>query len=169
VRVIRAGRDAWESINKAQSFEGWKRIGAALAIGKAHALRVTGANRAWGRNYSREFGEWMKRHGLPKSTRSVAIELAENIEAIEQWRSTLPEKQRRRLVHPLSNVRRWRAATAHNGRSPTRPTARCCSRMGALLRLCGGSIAARPKRAIVANGSAAKHQSPGGSLNPGAG
>src|SRR5215472_8989579 len=56
---------------------------------------------------------------MPKSTRSVAIELHENAAAIEAWRTTLPEKQRRRLVHPLSNVRRWRASTAHgNGRSP---------------------------------------------------
>jgi hypothetical protein len=38
----------------------WKIIGAALAIGKAHALRVTGANRAWGRNYSRAFCDWMR-------------------------------------------------------------------------------------------------------------
>jgi hypothetical protein len=37
VRVIRAGRDAWEAVAKAQSFEGWKAIGAALVIGKAHA------------------------------------------------------------------------------------------------------------------------------------
>ena len=56
---------------------------------------------------------------MPKSTRSVAIELHENAAAIEAWRTTLPEKQRRRLVHPLSNVRRWRAATAHgNGKCP---------------------------------------------------
>jgi hypothetical protein len=27
------------------------------------------------------------------------------------WRAILPERQRRRLVHPLSDVRRWRAAT----------------------------------------------------------
>jgi hypothetical protein len=83
-------------------------------VGKRHALRVTGANAAWGQNYSREFGAWIKKHGferMPASTRSVAIELHENAPAIEQWRSTLPEKQRRRLVHPLSNVRRWRAAT----------------------------------------------------------
>lgn len=53
------------------------------------------------------------------ATRSIAIELAENVEAIEQWRSTLPEKRRRRLVHPLSNVARWKAATAHNGECPT--------------------------------------------------
>ncbi len=63
-RVIRAGLDAWAAINKAESFEGWKAIGAALAVGKAHALRVTGANAAWGRNYSREFSEWMQRHGF---------------------------------------------------------------------------------------------------------
>jgi hypothetical protein len=122
VRVIRAGRDAWATIGRAQSFDAWKAIGAALSIGKAHALKVTGANAAWGRNYSREFNLWIRQHGfagMQKSVRSVAIELAENIDAIEQWRSTLPEKQRRRLVHPLSNVRRWKASTAHgNGRCP---------------------------------------------------
>jgi hypothetical protein len=35
VRTIRLGRDAWEQVNKAQSFDGWLAIGAALAIGKA--------------------------------------------------------------------------------------------------------------------------------------
>jgi hypothetical protein len=100
--------------------KGRVRGGAALA-GKSHALRVTGANAAWGRNYSREFSEWMKRHGfdaMAKSVRSVAIELHENANAIETWRATLPERQRKRLIHPLSNVRRWRAATTHNGKCP---------------------------------------------------
>jgi hypothetical protein len=121
-RTIRRGRDAWEQINKVESFDGWKAIDAALAVGKAHALRVTGANAAWGRNYSRVFSQWIKQHGfdaMAKSVRSVAIELHENAKAIEAWRATLPERQKRRLVHPLSNVRRWRAATTHNGRCPT--------------------------------------------------
>jgi len=43
---------------------------------------------------------------------SVAIEFHENIEAIEQWRDALPERRRRRLIHPLSNMRAWRKATA---------------------------------------------------------
>jgi hypothetical protein len=120
-RAIRAGREAWQAINRAESFDGWRTIGAALAVGKAHALRVTGANAAWGRNYSRAFSEWMKQQGfdkIAKSVRSVAIELHENAAAIEAWRATLPERQRKRLLHPLSNVRRWRAATQSNGKAP---------------------------------------------------
>ena len=119
-RVVRSGLEAWIAIGKAESFEGWRRIGAALAIGKQHALRVMGANAAWGRNYSREFSAWVKLHGferMPGPTRSVAIELHEHAQEIEAWRSTLPEKQRKRLIHPLSNVRRWRHATTGNGRS----------------------------------------------------
>jgi hypothetical protein len=58
-KVIRAGVDAWQAIGKAESFENWKAVGNALAIGKAHALRVTGANAPWGRNYSRVFCDWM--------------------------------------------------------------------------------------------------------------
>jgi hypothetical protein len=122
VRVIRAGRDAWEAINKAQSFDGWKAIGAALSVGKAHALKVSGANAAWGRNYSQEFSDWIKAHGfdkMPAATRSVAVELHENAEAITAWRDTLPERQRKRLVHPLSVTRRWRASLTHgNGKCP---------------------------------------------------
>jgi hypothetical protein len=56
---------------------------------------------------------------MPAPTRSVAVELHENAEAITSWRDTLPERQRKRLVHPLSVTRRWRASTAHgNGKSP---------------------------------------------------
>lgn len=84
--TIRAGRDAWALIGKAQLFEAWKAIGAALAVGEQYALKVTGANRAWGRSYSHCFSRWMKQHGFDataKSVRSVAIELHENLAAIE--------------------------------------------------------------------------------------
>jgi hypothetical protein len=110
-KVIRAGLDAWKAIGKADSFEGWRTIGAALAVGKAHALKVSGANQAWGRGYSGAFSDWNKQHGfqrMPKSVRSVAIELHENFDAITAWRATLPERERCRLVHPYSNVTRWR-------------------------------------------------------------
>jgi hypothetical protein len=84
-RIICRGRDCWDAIHKSESFEAWAAIGAALAIGKAHALKVTGANRARGRNYSREFGQWMKVNGfrfMRPSDRSNAIDLHENIAAV---------------------------------------------------------------------------------------
>jgi hypothetical protein len=55
---------------------------------------------------------------VPKSTRLVAIEWHGNADAIDPWRATLPAKQRQRLIHPSSNVRRWRAATHANGKCP---------------------------------------------------
>ena len=48
-RIIRAGIDAWRPSPTLHHSTAWKAIGAALSIGKAHALRVTGANQAWGR------------------------------------------------------------------------------------------------------------------------
>ena len=99
-----------------------------MSVGKQHVLHVTKANAAWGSRYSREFGIWLAQHhfdGMAKSLRSVAIELHENIHAIEQWRTTLTDKQRRRLQGPLQNVRRWRAETAPSdkfGTSSESPT-----------------------------------------------
>src|SRR5262245_63101081 len=48
---------------------------------------------------------------MAKSVRSVAIE------AIEAWRATLPERQRKRLIHPLSVTRRWRQSLRTTGHS----------------------------------------------------
>jgi hypothetical protein len=78
------------------------------------ALKSSGANRPEGRAYCAAFNGWLQTHhfDIEKTVRSAALDLIENLPAIEQWRSTLPERQRRRLVHPLSVTRRWRTATA---------------------------------------------------------
>jgi hypothetical protein len=47
---------------------------------------------------------------MPAPTRSVAVELHEHAEAITSWRDSLPERQRKRLVHPLAVTRRWKVA-----------------------------------------------------------
>jgi hypothetical protein len=121
-KAIRAARDAYDQILKAESFEAWCRLGAGLAYRKRYALRVTGANRAWGRNYSRAFSAWMKQCGfgfMRPSDRSNAIELHENFAAITAWREHLPERERRRLIGAQANVKRWRKETRHdNGKCP---------------------------------------------------
>jgi hypothetical protein len=65
-RVIRAGLESWEAITKAESFEGWKAIGKALAIGRDMALHSTGANAPMGRRYSAAFSAWINRHGFDR-------------------------------------------------------------------------------------------------------
>ena len=73
-----------------------------LVIGKAHALKVTGANAAWGPELHTRV--W-RVDQTARTDRSLAIELNENAPAIEDWRATLTERRRKRLIHPLSNVR----------------------------------------------------------------
>jgi hypothetical protein len=119
VRIVKAGTQAWQAITEVETFESWKRIGAALSIGKQHALAVSGANAPWGRNYCKALNEWTKRNGfgaMKASTRSVAIAMNEHIAEITAWRSTLPERQRQRLNGPQQNVRRWRRETANGSK-----------------------------------------------------
>ncbi len=93
-----------------------------LLVGRNFALRQTGANAPSLQLYSKAFSQWIAQHGfqkMRKSDRSVAIELAENADAITAWRNSLPERKRRRLVHPLSVTRRWKASLVHgDGRWP---------------------------------------------------
>jgi hypothetical protein len=116
-KVIRAGRDAWEAINKAESFEGWAVIGKALTIGRDYALRATGANAPTGRRYTWAFSAWCKRNGfgtMKPATRSWCLALHENRAAITAWRDGLPTgRGRRPPVNPQSCVKGWQRSQAN--------------------------------------------------------
>jgi hypothetical protein len=58
---------------------------------------------------------------MRKSDRSIAIELAKHADEITAWRETLTEKQRRRLIHPLSHFTRWKRETQPKPRKPRSP------------------------------------------------
>jgi hypothetical protein len=121
-RTVRLGAECWQSISKSGSFDNWSHIAKALLVGKNVALRTSDTNR--GRRYALAFSQWAQQHGfdrMPAATRSTAIQLGENLAAITQWRSTLPERQRKRLTHPQSIVCRWKASLTHgNGKCPHR-------------------------------------------------
>lgn len=111
-RIIKAGLDAWRLTQKSASFENWMIIGKALQVGRNAATCATGATT--GARYSKTFYSWANERGfggMSKADRWSACDLVENIDALEKWRASLPEKQRRRLINPLSNMRRWRKAT----------------------------------------------------------
>ena len=114
-RIVKAGADAWQTVTKAESFEGWVKIGKALAVGRNHALTVSGAATPIGQNYSKAFGQWLAECGFKdksKQLRSWALTLHENVAAITTWRETLTDKQRKRLRNPQAIVVRWRRSTA---------------------------------------------------------
>jgi hypothetical protein len=122
VHVLRLGRDAWEAVRKSASFDNWAKVAAALAQGRDHSMRVSGANRPAGQTYCRAMHKWCVEFGfagMANNLRSHAIEMHSHIDEIRAWRESLPQRQRQRLNDPLAVTRRWRAATAHgNGKCP---------------------------------------------------
>ena len=84
------------------------------------SLKVTEANRAWGRNYSREFRAWIKRHGfdkMPAATRSVAVELHEHAEAI---RGAMVARATKATAHSPAIGHKTLASLSAHGKCPHR-------------------------------------------------
>jgi hypothetical protein len=114
-RTIRLGAEAWQaaSADKSHSFEAYKIIGAALLIGRDHAMRTVGVNTPHGRRYSAAFRQWMKGFGfgdMPDTTRKHIVMLVDNAAAIEAWRAALPQCERDRIGNAQHMVRRWQAS-----------------------------------------------------------
>ena len=122
-----------------------------------YELKVTGANAPMGRVYCSAFNMWICGHGferMEKSPRSAVLEMHENVSAIETWRSTLTDKQRRRLQGPLQNVRRWKRETGQ----VQKQTNQCGSESGSCLAsfcFLYESLAARPGLTAVAGSTGA--------------
>ena len=91
-RVIRTGLDAWKEINKAESFEAWKAVGAALSIGKQYALRTIDPEAPWyQRRYGHTFSKWIK--ACTASTRRVRLIVAAPLKIVLSYKGLL-------TVHP---------------------------------------------------------------------
>jgi hypothetical protein len=93
-------------------------------------MRETGSNRPYGGKYNQAMGAWLKANGFSEIStqeRYSAIRCAENEGAIEAWRETLNDVQRRRYQSANANLNYWKRATrpakpackrgVHNGKS----------------------------------------------------
>lgn len=117
LRILREGSDAWEGVKGGQSFLAWKKIGRALLLLRNQSLAEIGSEVANGKRYAVAMSRRCKAAGfgsMRPATRSVCIELSENIQEIERWRASAP-KERREAIHPLSVVRKWRQSQAPQG------------------------------------------------------
>ena len=112
------GREAWAKIHT--SFETWKSICLALAIGRELAFRKSGANAPHGTRYAKCFNAWIKENGfgnMPFGIRASCLRLADHLEETEQWRNDLPGEARQAQNHPQVILRNWRRATG-KGETP---------------------------------------------------
>jgi hypothetical protein len=112
---IRRGQEAWKRHKADATWLDWMSIGEAITIGRHEAMMEAGKNRPEGSAYNKAFGAWLKAHAfddLDPSDRKRLLDCCDHRVAIEQWRATkLTGPQRRKLNHPSSVWRRWKADT----------------------------------------------------------
>jgi hypothetical protein len=63
-RVVDAGREAWRSLRKDETWEKWLAIGRAVEVGRNEIMRFLHTNRPAGAQWSRTFGQWLEATGF---------------------------------------------------------------------------------------------------------
>jgi hypothetical protein len=128
VDTVAEGRAAWQQIkeNSRRSWDGWLKVGKAIAFGRAEAMRQSKANRPVGTAYVRVFGAFLRDNGFSDTSnqeRYAILKILEHLPAVTAWRDGLPEAQRRRHNHPsLWNT--YRNASKAATDTPARPYVR---------------------------------------------
>jgi hypothetical protein len=115
-RIGRAMSAAWSRVKKAQArmWGEWMTIGEGLLAGRQWAMHVAGTNKPEGKGYVTAYAEWLHRYkvdDMDKSDRAKLLQLMEDRPAVEEWRATLTDYDRRNLNNPIVVWRRWTAAT----------------------------------------------------------
>jgi uncharacterized small protein (DUF1192 family) len=116
---------AWGRTKKAQArmWGDWMTIGEGLREGRRWAMQQAGTNKPEGKGYVTAFGEWIRRFkvdDMDKSDRAKLLQLMEERPAVEEWRATLTDHERRNLNNPTIAWRKWTAAT--RVKKPPKPT-----------------------------------------------
>jgi hypothetical protein len=124
------GQEAWDRLRHGQTWEDWKRVGAAHLIGRSRAMHEAGVNRPVGHRYNAAFAAWLKKFGfqdLDKGDRYRLFVVMDHLQEIETWRATLTPTERLRLNHPSAALRKWRSAIAISGNQNCRlsPIEKC--------------------------------------------
>jgi hypothetical protein len=115
-RIGHAMMLAWQRVKKAQSrmWGEWMTIGEGLLEGRRWAQHVAHTNRPEGKGFVMAYSEWLKRYkvdDMDKSDRAKLLQLMEERPAVEEWRATLTDYERRNLNNPIIVWRKWTAAT----------------------------------------------------------
>src|SRR6516165_4699679 len=106
-QIGRSAMAAWTRIKKAQSrmWGDWMVVGEGLMEGRRWAMQMAGANRPEGKGFVMAYSEWLKKYrvdDMDKSDRAKLLQLMEERPAVEEWRVTLPDYERRNLNNPVT-------------------------------------------------------------------
>jgi len=115
-QISRAAQAAWRRIktSQARAWGDWMTIGDGLLEGRRWAMHMAGVNAPEGKGYALAFGEWLTKYHLADmdaGDRAKLLQLVEERPAVEAWRATLTDKERRNLNNPTTVWRKWHAAT----------------------------------------------------------
>jgi hypothetical protein len=115
-QIGKAAEAAWKRLKKAQTrmWGEWMTIGEGLIEGRRWAMQISGVNKPEGRGYVTAYAEWLAKYHLTemdKSDRAKLLQLMEERAAVEEWRATLTDYERRNLNNPVIVWRKWTAAT----------------------------------------------------------
>jgi hypothetical protein len=111
-----AMRKAWSRVKNAQSklWSEWMIIGEGLLEGRRWAMAQAGVNKPEGKGYVVAMGEWLVRYkvdDMDKGDRAKLLQLMEERPAVEEWRASLTDHERRNLNNPVVIWRKWTAMT----------------------------------------------------------
>jgi hypothetical protein len=112
--AVRQGQEAWQRLRNHSTWHDWKKVGAAMVIGRAEAMRDGHVNKPRGRSYNAAINAFLKKFGfdgLDSGDRSRLLDVMDHQHEIEAWLGKLLPKERLRLNHPSSVWRRWKAST----------------------------------------------------------
>jgi hypothetical protein len=113
--IVTNGRAAWARLpdHERRSWSDWIAVGHALVIGRTKAMQKAKTDKPLGSTYNHAMGQWLHANGLADiaaQERYRLLLIIENLGAIEAWRNSLDEAQRRRFNHPNSVWFSWRRA-----------------------------------------------------------
>jgi hypothetical protein len=115
-KIGHAAMLAWRRVktNQSRMWGDWMQIGDGLLEGRRWAMARAETNKPEGKGYVLAYGEWLKRFrldDLDKADRAKLLQLMEERPAVEEWRLTLTDYERRTLNNPTTVWRKWTAAT----------------------------------------------------------
>jgi hypothetical protein len=125
--VLRQGVEAMErlSSNRSRDWADWRKVLAALGIGRHTAMLEAGANQPRGHGYCTAFARWLRCNeafaAIDQADRKRMFDVLDNLEAVEEWRASLGTSQQSKWNHPVIVLREWRRSQRPPKPSPGDP------------------------------------------------